>query len=543
MLPFVIETPLLRRWGVHLGLLLLMGWYAWATLPYLDRYPRLEAAQMGIVAPAHKLATEGIYGNELYAGYYGMETHNYEYMPLYPLLVALSFKGFGLGIWQARMVSVLCGLVILLLTYCLGRQLYDNVVSLLAVFVLCVVQLGLDSSLYHSGILLLDLARVIRYDVLVPVWVLAACLLFLRSFQRQSRLGYVGTGVLAGLATLSHLYGGFILAVFGSVLLWQHGWRALRRVPLYLILAGWVLALVPWLLYILQDVVAYQGQLLRHPGRFEVFNPLFYGENLIREVHRYRPWIGPTLHTPVLWPRLGIWVAVIGIPAAMLILWKKARRQRGVSDQMAFIALPVLALLLAALVSFKRYPYLALLLPFLALQLAFVFAHLWRGAGQQKRHVRYALALLVMALTLEGGLSLAKHTQKAHQATPYQQLTDALRTAVPDDARVLLSQTYWLTLNENETPSIVLPFLLSDPQYYPLAPRPMEEIIAAIDPDYIVVEKYFLEDYVHDPRTAANPWACAKWAQFGAYTRRACPTLVTAVSTPDYGEIRVYRCE
>ena len=536
------DSPQRRPWGIPLVLSLLVGWYLLGTLPSLDRYPRLESAQMGIVAPAHKLATEGVYGNELYAGFYRMEAYNYEYMPLYPLLVALSFKGLGLGIWQARMVSVFCGLIVILLTFLLGRRLYDDATGLLAVFVLCVVRLAVDTWLYHSGILLLDLARVIRYDVLVPVWVLAACLLFLRSHQNISQLGYVGTGVLAGLATLSHLYGGFILAVFGSVMLWQHGWRALRSAPLYLIMAGWVLALIPWLVYILQDVAAYQGQMLRHPGRFDVFNPLFYGKNLIREVYRYTPWVGPSLRAPVVWPRLGIWVAVVGIPGAMVVLWKRVRRQQRVADQLLLVALPLLALLLAMLVSFKRYPYLALLLPFLALLLAFVFVHLWRGVGRRKPYVRYVLTLLLMALTLEGGLSLAKNTQQARQTTPYQRFTDALRPVIPTEARVLLDQTYWMALEENETPSIVLTFLLSDPQYYPLATRPMMEVIADIDPDYIVVEKYSLEDYVHDPRTAANPWARAKWAQFGDYVRQACPGIVTTVSTPDYGEVRVYRC-
>ena len=531
-----------RRWGVPVVLLLLTGWYLAGTLPYLDRYPRLEAAQMGIVAPAHRLATDGIYGNKLYAGFYGMEAHNYEYMPLYPLLVALSVKGFGLGIWQARLVSVLCGLVVLGLTFLLGRRLYDDTVGLLAVFVFCVVRLAVDTPLYHSGILLLDLARVIRYDVLVPVWVLAACLVFLRADQKKSQLAYVGTGVLAGLATLSHLYGGFILAVFGIVLIRQHGWRALRRAPLYLIAAGWALALVPWIVYILQDVAAYQGQMLRHPDRFAVFDPLFYGKNLIREVYRYTPWVGPSLRDPVLWPRLGIGVAVVGLPGAMAVLWKRARRDGRVADQLLFVAVPVLAVLLAALVSFKRYPYLALLLPFLALLLAAVFAHLWRSLGQRKRTLRYALILLLMGLTLEGGLSLVQNTQRAYRTTPYHHLTDALRPAIPTEARVLLAQVYWMALEANETPSIFLTFLLSDPRYYPEAARPLSTVVADIDPDYIVVEKYALEDYAHDPRTAANPWARAKWAEFADYVRQACPTLVTTVSTPDYGDVRVYRC-
>ena len=104
-------------------LLLLGVWYLVATLPYLADYPTVDWGQMGIAAPAYKLASHGVYGHDLFAGYYHSELRNYAYMPLYPVLVALSFKVLGLGVWQARLVSVLCGLGVVLLTAKLGRVL------------------------------------------------------------------------------------------------------------------------------------------------------------------------------------------------------------------------------------------------------------------------------------------------------------------------------------------------------------------------------------------------------------------------------------
>src|SRR5437867_12626523 len=129
---FELTWTWLRQRQVAILLVLLIGWYSLATLPYLGDFPLLEWAQMGIAAPAYKLATQGVYGNDLFSGFYRTETYNYEYMPLYPLLVALSFKILGLGVWQARIVSVLCGLATLVLTFWLGRQLYDSTVGLVA---------------------------------------------------------------------------------------------------------------------------------------------------------------------------------------------------------------------------------------------------------------------------------------------------------------------------------------------------------------------------------------------------------------------------
>lgn len=538
-MPIPFAPSRLRAWSTPALLLLLVGWYGLGTVPYLGDFPRAEWAQMGIAAPAYQLATTGVYGNDLFEGFYRTEVYNYEYLPLYPLLVSFSFKVFGLGLLQARLASVLCGLVTLLLTFYLGRRLYDDTVGLLAVFVLCVVRLGVATDLYGSGILLIDLARVIRYDVLVPAFVLGACLLFLWSHARASRTGYVATGILAGLATLSHMYGAFILAVFGIVLCWQHGGRMVRSAPPYLILAGWALALLPWLLYVLQDVAAYQGQMLRHQDRFDVFDPRFYMTNLMREVYRYTPWVGPSLRTPVL-GRPGLWVAAVGVPWAARLLWQRARRTGQASDQLLLVAWPALSLLLALLLSYKRYAYLALTLPFLALWLALLLAEIRHGLGPRKRWNRYGFAVLLLILSLEGGIGMVHAWRQARTTTPYTQIATALQDAIPAGARVLLSQPFWLALADYETRSINLAFVLSDPRYGLRPARTMAEALQAIDPDYVVVERTFLEDYVDDPNRL--PWPRHQWSEFGASLKLFCRSLLTTIRTPDYGDVLVYGC-
>ncbi|KPJ85436.1 MAG: hypothetical protein AMS18_16310 [Gemmatimonas sp. SG8_17] len=259
----------------RIGLLLVAVLFLSATLPYLGDYPMLDWAQMGIAAPAHKLATEGIYGNDLFTGFYASELRNYEYMPAYPLLVAFSFKILGLGVWQARVVSVLAGLGVVLLTYRLGRQLYGRSVGLAAAVLLTTLRLGTSAS--TSGIPLLDFSRIIRYDILVPVFVLAASSVFITTLAnhttnqerspgrvRMRTWGLLATGFLAGLATLSHLYGAFILLTFVTVLVWQERWSVIKQPSTYSLPLGWLLALAPWLYYVAQDVGAYRGQMSRH---------------------------------------------------------------------------------------------------------------------------------------------------------------------------------------------------------------------------------------------------------------------------------------
>jgi 4-amino-4-deoxy-L-arabinose transferase-like glycosyltransferase len=534
---FELTWTWLRQRQVAILLVLLIGWYSLATLPYLGDFPLLEWAQMGIAAPAYKLATQGVYGNDLFSGFYRTETYNYEYMPLYPLLVALSFKILGLGVWQARIVSVLCGLATLVLTFWLGRQLYDSTVGLVAAAALCCLRLSLDP--LASGIPLLDIARVLRYDILVPVWVLASCICFSWAYTYNSWRGYLGAGLLAGFATLSHIYGAFILPVLAIALLWQQGRRALRTAPLYLLAAGWLLAILPWAIYVLQDLADYRGQMLRHESRFDLLNPGFYWNNLANEHYRYASWIGGSLRHPVLWPRAGIWLLVVGVLAANVLLLARLRRRQCLSDQLLLVALPVLGLLLALLLDYKRYPYTVLVLPFLALQVAFAIVVVWRWAGQRATYARLALGVLLVASLLEGGVGIVHSLQIARSTTPYLQVTQAITRSIPLGSRILASQPYWLGLARYDVRSINLAFVLSDPHYQLPRTLSMEQVIEQIDPEYVVVEDEFLTTYAQDP--SRNPWAVAQWRMFGEYLGRHCAGVDT-IADSGYGKITVYRC-
>ena len=54
-----------------------------------------------------------MFGSDLFAGYYGMERHQYEQMPLFPLAQAAIFRLFGTGVVQMRALPVACGLLLL----------------------------------------------------------------------------------------------------------------------------------------------------------------------------------------------------------------------------------------------------------------------------------------------------------------------------------------------------------------------------------------------------------------------------------------------
>src|SRR5262249_12708005 len=106
-----------------LAFTLALALYLVATLPHLADFPLTGQDGPWMAAPAAKLATQGVYGDDLFAGYYRMEQHNYNFPPLFPMTEALAFRLLGVGAWQARLVAVLYGAATLGLTYALGRRL------------------------------------------------------------------------------------------------------------------------------------------------------------------------------------------------------------------------------------------------------------------------------------------------------------------------------------------------------------------------------------------------------------------------------------
>ncbi len=530
----------------------LMAWYLLATLPYLQDFPRMEWAQPMIAAPAWRLADQGIFGSEMFAGFYGAEEHNYDHMPLYGLFLALSFKILGLGIWQARMVSVLAGLATIMLTFQLGRTLFGPEVGLLASAMLCFLRLSLPNEadllqlgyqMNASGIPLVDFARVIRFDVMVPVWVLAACLAFLQGMRNGSRQGYLLAGVFSGLAALSHLYGAFILAVFALLFLWEHGRRAPRLPGLYIVMIGFLVCLVPYAIFVLADLPGFLGQSLRHEARFDLLNLRFYWDSLLHEPWRYLSWLGGSFRHAVLWPRAGVWVLVAAVPVANLHLLRRASTSQRLASRFLLLSLPVLAGALAVLINLKRYPYTALILPFLALQIAFAGMTAWKGNDRTPGFFRLLLLAVLAAVWVEGVAGVLGSFRQAQAATPYARIVETLRTAIPGEARVLASHSVWFALHDYDLRSVNLAFVLSDPRYGFQPAPPLEEVILAMAPDYIVMENRLLKKYLDNPQGLPSSRDADTLRAFDAFIQKHCPEVVALLLAEDYGDIYVYRCD
>jgi len=522
------------RW-VLLGLI--VGAYLLAELPYLDRYPLLNYDEGEELAPAYKLATRGIFGSDMMAGFYHAEEHVYYMMPLYLLALGAVFRVLGTGIWQARLLSVGSGLAAVLLTFALGRALHNWAVGLLAAAVLCTLQLSLLPS--ESGVPLLDIARVVRYDVMVPMWGLLGCLCFVWAHERRRLFGYAACGFCIGLAALSNAYGLLYLPLIGLCLLWVDGLAALRGWPLVLVLLGCLLAGLPWAIYVLSAPADYIGQMTIQSSRnrFDFFDPAFYWQNLLDERYRYATWLGGHLSQPVLWPRVGIWVVAVAVPAALVMLARRVRRSPRLADVFTFIALPLLALLLAVTTNLKIYGYFALVMPVLALQTGFGLAELWRVLGPALSAPRLVMLAGLGLAVVEGQVGVIRNLEAGRAATPYDELMRPIAARLAPGARVLATHAYWLGLQPASVLSLDMPFYYSNPAYDDDEHRSLSQAMAQFNANYILIDS-IVRATIQLPAAQDDP---PLEADFWSYLAQHC-SVALALPHTQYGPLTLYHC-
>src|SRR6185503_15974412 len=105
-------------------------------------------------------------------------------------------------VWQMRFLPVVLGVVTVALSFNLGRRWLGGAAGALAALLLiCWRWMPAGPTGEGSGILLLDVARIARYDILTAPLGLAALACFWQAGQMKTmaqRWGYFLAGVLVG---------------------------------------------------------------------------------------------------------------------------------------------------------------------------------------------------------------------------------------------------------------------------------------------------------------------------------------------------------
>jgi 4-amino-4-deoxy-L-arabinose transferase-like glycosyltransferase len=529
-----VPVPRAAIRAVHYAVVALLLLFWGLTLAALDRSPRVNEGEALITSLGYKLFTRGIYGTDLFAGFHGMEQHFFIITPLMSLLEGANTRLLGMGLFQWRLLAAMAGVLTLALTFRVGRWLVGVRAALLALTLLVGWQWAHaePTQMTRTGIPLMDVARIVRHDILVAPLGLAAWWAFLRQ-RRTGRWPYaLLAGVLTGLAGLAHVYGLFWAAAFLLCLLVEGFWRrrAEWRTGLW-ILTGTLACWLPVAAFIWPYPADFAAQSIQSRGRFELLSPRFYLDNVLSEVHRYSfGW-----HQPGALLSPGAWVLLLGLPAAWLgLAWQAAGRKDGRALWLAAPAL-VLPLLLAVLIKPKTYNYLVAVAPVFALLLAWGVTQLVSAAPRAGRILVVAGVAVLLA---QGTASLVRATVVgAAEARPADTYTQ-LRALIPPGARVIGHQQYWPGLYDRTFRSFGVAFMLAGPDMNP-TPVSFRQALEQTQPEYVLIDPVM--------RAVFEDWSSAEAAsntrQFWAFMDAHRAQLVTTITSGAETPLEVYRLQ
>ena len=511
----------------HLVVAILLALYVGFGLRDLGRSPKVYEDEPVIAAPGYMLVTTGVFGTPLARGFFGSERHCYEFMPLFSILAGASMRLFGPGLFAVRLVALGVAAGVLLLTHFVASRFLSASHGAVAIALLVLAPVMSPVEHLRTGIPMVDLARLARYDVAVSLFGLAA-LLVLAPILEESAAPDAGrlfaAGILTGAATLSHLYGFFWLPALLLAILAGRGqlvfWRAFVVSG-----AGFLLALLPWILFVASGWPDFLGQSRHYSERFDLLDPRFYASNLRGELARYGLILAAaTRHlAPAFFAAAGV--------AGGVLLVRRCRSGGGASR--ALLAIPgLLALLFALLLQSKNVMYLATLWPLFALVASLGLHAAW-GRGRLARTILVAAGLLVAG---EGIFSLRRFSLEAAVMTPYSDFTSRLSRLVPGGARVMGMQHWWLGLVRTSPDYVSVPFPRTLRRYTP-EPVRFEEATDALAPEVLLLDEIlrgFLRANVrvdaefHDLAAAMQDWLAVRGRRMGV------------VEDPTYGRVEVY---
>lgn len=478
-----MSTPRLwcREWIL---LVLLLVFYWSSALSNLTALPLVYEDEPWAASTGWKLATQGVFGSDMFAGLHNMDQRYYDYLPLYSFVLAFWFRFAGLGLEQLRLTGVVCGLLILALTFSLARRLWhDARVGLAAIAILLLVRGFALSPLMPTGILFADAVRVARYDVLVPVAGLLALHAYLTAAATGKLYWYLAAGVLCALAGLAHVYGAFFIVVVLALLVWERpkGWgRASAALCL-----GFALPWALYSIYVLQDVATWRAQLRGYGDRFGVTDWRWYVENIRTELQRYSVGItqeGEWMRRP------GFWLALFGLVAAVFALGRRAFSGDS-NARVVLLPLVLIPVLFACLIRPKFTNYLFVVAPFAALALGWLLVMFWDrlGATPHRRWLRGIVVALALVIAAEGAIQYAAREMRAQVTTPYEVFLARVRAAIPPHTRVLGLPNYGLGWLDYDYRSLAIPFELSNADLEP-QPLTLEQAMDYLKPDYILLD-------------------------------------------------------
>jgi 4-amino-4-deoxy-L-arabinose transferase-like glycosyltransferase len=393
-----------------------------------------------------QVSYEMIYRGKLaqpFSRYLGGNIENtlHSFTPVYFVMLSGFLKLSGWGILQGRIFNLITAAFTLAMIFAIGRKLFDWRVGLIAIILLV------------SDITFLYRSRFLRNDYSAAMFALLAFYLYEKAETRKDWRWFVGSGLAAGAALMSHTTGLYMIAAISVIMLFRRGWRIIKAANFYQFAFG---AFIVSAYEIIYDIIDYKNVLLQNRDdnrHFRLLSDMGWLKNLRHETRRYELWGQGGLMYPGV-PRtllhLFEWLTLIAFIYLLVRVLLYIKRGNAMNEARVriFVVAVVAALFFGIVTSQKAIYYMAHLAPLFALMVGILVSDAldligrWRSFEWKGRRVTpfaYKAAMATgVILSLAFGYQFLKQTKRYlnearnPDAASFEEFKTAIRSLVPE---------------------------------------------------------------------------------------------------------------
>ena len=473
------------------------------VVPHLTMMPRVNVDEPWLTERAYQVMQTGQPRQPMY----GLD-RAYLLQVGYPYLLAGWMTAFGVGLLQARALSVVLGFGTLVAVAFLGRRLLDPLAGLCAALFLAT-----DSN-FLGG------ARNARTDM--PAVFLAACALacYVAGRDRPRPIWWALSGVCAALAMLCHGNAFWIGAILALWLALDLGRRIFVDPRTYWLGGAATVTLAPYLIVVFANRTEVQRQVDAFvPERVPFATPSGVIRQVVSEAARYQSWYFGLVTNSVPNPLLWVFKASL-IAGAFVLAWRLVSGRASSGERLVTALVAGTVTIFAAFINNKVPVYMPHLLLGFSLVAGLAVVTLARA--------RAAFVLPLVCLFVIGyAAAAAAYYEKWYSSAgkselvPYERTAATLRALVPAATTPIYgSPHFWLPFHAEPGTRFISYVLFAGP--------PQRRGYLLVD------ESQWLPELAAQTRGAARAWV--------DFIQHDCALDALALGTA-YGTIAAYACD
>lgn len=417
--------------GVYGVVFLLMHLYS------LDKAPNpVQIDEPWLSDAALQFLKNGRFGFSIFGDLFDLDK-DVGYGNIHLFAEAMTFKLFGFGLYQARLVSFLSGLLLIWFTYLLGKKLYGRKTGIMS------------AVLFSLSGMFVDVSHFARQEMMLALFMAASLYLYLLAKEKRSKILYFITGLLLTLSLDVHPNGIAMIISIGVLFLWEYKSKVFKEKSFWFILAGLFLGIIYF--FGVHRLVLYQWNTEFYSSN-RIASPImsimnleeFYRRILVGIRDFYLPYFtGGQFHHK------------IAISLFILFAIASAIYRRREADKILLLILGVFGIFYFLIFANPLISYWIYLYPFFYILISVSIFSLikdyqigtlkWRTS---KKRAYIGVGILMVILLLGAG-RYAKWTYKAYTSSPdardsyhYYSYLDELKAYIPEDA-VVLGNIVW----------------------------------------------------------------------------------------------------